>query len=273
MVDENDNESVDLALRFFQDERKVSGIAQILVVAERVVDIHDFPADFLGIHYASYLGLTGIVRRLLMMSEDVDVIDSYRRTPLSWAAENGHEAVLRLLLGRGAGLYLEEDPDWTLVSSRRIPRHIQEVSVGSYTLLTTDASLNATDMLGRTPLSWDAKEGHTGVVRLLLAKGAKAHLTDTMGRKALLLAADHGHEAAIRALLEIGATELDSADLLGQTPLSRASKEGHDAVVQVLLSVGVTVHPADAMGRTPVLGGHGGTRSRGSGPAREGCCS
>ena len=72
---------------------------------------------------------------LLKMDHHADSKDSYGRTPLSWAAENGHEAVVRLLLAEG----------------RRRPG----LQGQSY---------------GRTPLSWAAENGHEAVVKLLLAK-------------------------------------------------------------------------------------------------------
>jgi ankyrin repeat protein len=59
--------------------------------------------------------------------------DDNGRTSLSWAAWNGHEAVVKLLLATDG-----VDPDFK----------------GTY---------------GRTPLSWAAERGHEAVIRLLQA--------------------------------------------------------------------------------------------------------
>ena len=52
---------------------------------------------------------------LLKNRHDPDIKDTYGRTPLSWAAENGHEAVVKLLLEKGAEL---ESKDNVLVGRR-----------------------------------------------------------------------------------------------------------------------------------------------------------
>ena len=57
-------------------------------------------------------------------------------TPLPWAAEGGHEAVVKLLLEKGAELETKDNDGWT-------------------------------------PLSWAAEKGHEAVVKLLLEKGAE----------------------------------------------------------------------------------------------------
>jgi ankyrin repeat protein len=41
-----------------------------------------------------------VVKLLLDRNADVDSSDAYGRTPLSWAAANGHEAVVKLLLDK-----------------------------------------------------------------------------------------------------------------------------------------------------------------------------
>ena len=42
------------------------------------------------------------MKLLLEKGADVESKDQYGQTPLSWAAENGHEAVVKLLLEKGA---------------------------------------------------------------------------------------------------------------------------------------------------------------------------
>jgi ankyrin repeat protein len=103
--------------------------------------------------------------------------DSYDRTPLSWAAENGHTLVVELLLATGKSDVDSKDNTW-----------------------------------GQTPLSWAAESGHTLVVEQLLATGkadvnskdylAKAdiELRNINGWSPLLRAAANGHAAIVKLL-------------------------------------------------------------------------
>jgi ankyrin repeat protein len=89
-----------------------------------------------GAHLTAYFGLMEASIALLKKGHNLDFKDTYGRTPLSWAAEKGHEAVVKLLLEKGAKLGSKDR--WT----------------------------------DTTPLSLAAKYGHEAVVKLLLEKGA-----------------------------------------------------------------------------------------------------
>ncbi|KAK7883598.1 hypothetical protein LTR67_011097 [Exophiala xenobiotica] len=91
------------------------------------------------------------------------------RTPLSWMAERGHEAVVRLLLEKGAELDSKDTSGWTPLL--RAAENGEEPVVRL--LLEKGAKLDSKDNDGRTPLSWAATSGHEPVVRLLLEKGAE----------------------------------------------------------------------------------------------------
>jgi len=88
------------------------------------------------VHLAAYFGLERVMTTLLENGHDSDSKDGGNRTPLSWAAGNGHKAVVKLLLAKDG-----VDPDCKDTE------------------------------YGLTPLSWAAVNGHEAVVKLLLAKG------------------------------------------------------------------------------------------------------
>ncbi|KAF5696281.1 ankyrin repeat domain-containing protein, partial [Fusarium mundagurra] len=67
----------------------------------------------------------------------------------------------------------------------------------------------------------------------LLEKGAKTESKDMLGQTPLSVAAWNGHEAIIRQLLEKGA-DVESEDKSGRMPLWWAAENGHEAVVQLL---------------------------------------
>ncbi|KIM94272.1 hypothetical protein OIDMADRAFT_184373 [Oidiodendron maius Zn] len=124
-----------------------------------------------------------------------------------WLAQEGYEAVVKLLLENGAQLEKTKDAwDWT-------------------------------------PLLWAAANGHDGengheaAVKLLLGKGAQLEAKSRYGRTPLSWAAGQGHEAVVKLLLEKG-SQLETKDKYSQTPLSWAIENGHEAVVKLLLEKG-----------------------------------
>jgi len=144
--------------------------------------------------------------------------DSSGRTLLSWAAGNGHDGVVKLLLERG------------------------------------DARPDRQDHDSRTPLSWAASNGHDGVVKLLLGReGVNPDRLDKNGRTPLSLAAWGGHDGVMNLLLGWEGVSPDTPDNGGRTPLSLAAGNGHDGVVELLLGwEGVSPDTPDNDNRTPL---------------------
>jgi ankyrin repeat protein len=201
-------------------------------ILQRWIDIHrkinhwsdGHPGeDATLLHLTLRHGLLSATKELLLETDaDVDSKDNHDRTPLSWAAQNGHEAVVEQLLKKGA-------------------------------------DVDSEDIDNQTPLLWAAENGHEAVVKLLrhkavvellLEKGAGVYSKSTKNRL-LLLAAEKGYKAAVEQLLERGAY-VDSKDKQGQTPLSRAAENGHEAVVNQLVGKGADVDSKDEYGRTPL---------------------
>ncbi|RHZ48634.1 ankyrin repeat domain-containing protein [Aspergillus thermomutatus] len=84
-------------------------------------------------------------------------------------------------------------------------------------------------------LAWAAANGHAGVVRLLLEKGANVDSKHDGERTPLSWAAAYRHETVASLLIDTGRVDPDSRSHYGRTPLSWAAANGHEGVAESLL--------------------------------------
>ncbi|KAH8128466.1 hypothetical protein LI328DRAFT_141020 [Trichoderma asperelloides] len=169
---------------------------------------------------------------LLSHKVDVNLRDSFGRTPLSYAAEKGHTDMIKALLAhKNIDVNLNDIYNRTPSSWAASRGHENVIKL----LLDNNARIDLADTSRRTPLSWAASGGHENIVKLLLNNNAKVDLADTVGRTPLWWASNGGHENIVKLLLDNNA-RIDLADINGQTTLWWATVKGHHSIVELLHS-------------------------------------
>ncbi|EGX90100.1 ankyrin 2,3/unc44, putative [Cordyceps militaris CM01] len=137
-------------------------------------------------HIAAKLGLTGYIKELIGRGEDTDSLDSRDRTPIWWAAGEGHSETARALIAAGARLDRQDTAE------------------------------------GYTPLHQAARANHFVVADLLLRAGVSpmirrglrsshawgSHCEPNYGESPLLCACEKGHletlEVMLRYITDLG---------------------------------------------------------------------
>jgi len=256
----------------------------------------DICSPFSGLHCASFFGLIEVVTALIeMQCYDINEGDFSGCTPLAWAARNGHQEVVGVLLRRG-GVNPEKGYNdgrtplsyaaWNghervveaLLGSGEVNADKPDIygqtplsyaawgggeGVVKILLGREEVNPDKLDNYGQTPLSYAAWRGYEGVVKILLGRReVKPDRPDMDGRTPLLYAARYGNEGVVKILLERGDVSPDRPDNYGQTPLSWAAWPGREEVVEMLLRrEDVSPDKPDARGRTPLwyaaVGGRG----------------
>ena len=193
--------------------------------------------------------------KLLLEREGVspDKPDNYSQTPLSCAAYHGHDGVVKLLLERE-----DVSPDkpnkrgQTPLSRAAYNGHDAVVKL---LLERKDVSPDRLNNFGQTPLLSAAKNGRDGVVKLLLGReDVNPDRPDMDGQTPLVCAAENGHDRVVKLLLEREDVNPDMPDNYGKTPLSWAARNGHDGVVELLLErEDIIPDRPDNYGQTPLL--------------------
>ncbi|XP_030365896.1 ankyrin repeat domain-containing protein 39 [Strigops habroptila] len=108
-----------------------------------------------------------------------------------------------------------------------------------------------TDLAGYTALHYASRNGHLGVCRLLLQRGARCDARTPGGATPLHRASFCGHLAVARLLLAHGADPA-AADGDGRTSLHKAAEQGHRELCALLLQHSPALAAiADAKGRRP----------------------
>ena len=256
-----------------------------------------------ALHYAANRGALEIMTFLLQYPEaDVNLRYNnsnradwdFMRTPLIEASENGHAAILALLLSHGTDPTLEAGGGYSALHLAARSRRARVVEM----LLKQDVEVNGTTHSeGNTPLHFatywrpDAEVlklllthrhinpnlrnyyGYTPLHRTVIEDyGAQAaallkhpdtdpNVRDDKGRTALLLAVIQGYDDIAELLLEHRDTDPNMGDLDGWTPLIRAVYEGNRTIVRQLLrhddiDVTITTNEGDYAFLYAKAGGH-----------------
>ena len=114
-----------------------------------------------------------------MLTSFLTFYTQFRRTPLSWACENGHSDVARLLINKGASFDVTDGVSYYF--------HINNLNSASHFVIyfTVRACVNV-DIFsyflytqnGCTPLFWACENCLSDVAQLLINKGASFDVTD-----------------------------------------------------------------------------------------------
>ena len=154
---------------------------------------------------AARVGDLDEVNTLIARGASVEARDSRGNTPLIWAAEKGHTAIVNALAG------------------------------------TYNANVEAVDNNGTTALMSAAENGHTDIVNALAGMhNANVEAVDQKGKTALMFAAENGHTATVNALAGTHNANVNAVDRKDSTALMSASSRGHTDTVAALRRHGAT---------------------------------
>jgi ankyrin repeat protein len=204
-----------LVLKFFKKEAQVSSASQAMIAPKDHWGDYGYsqraPRQMRGVHLAAYFGLTDTMRTLLKNGQRPDLKDSHGRTPLSYAAENGHETMVKLLL--------EKDVD------------ANSKATGNY-------------LPGLTPLLFAAENGREGIVQLLLENGIDANSKAKDGWNAMHLAVKGGHRAVVELLWKKGGKQVSGQPCgdFQDKPIHSAAYFDHPETIETLINLGASIH-------------------------------
>ncbi|KAL4800663.1 hypothetical protein BDV19DRAFT_375363 [Aspergillus venezuelensis] len=171
--------------------------------------------------------------------------DRHSRRPLYWAAKEGHLAVVKLLLERGANIESKDSRESTPLQVAVIHGHEEVVQA----LVQQGANLEARDGYGRTTIFIGLLYQST-CTGLLIKLGADINSRDSLNRYPLFFART---SEDVDLLLDNGA-DLEAKDDRGWTPLASATSWPQDpmAVINRLIDRGASLESQDREGKTPL---------------------
>jgi ankyrin repeat protein len=188
---------------------------------------------------AAELGHDGVLALLIKSGRfRVDSKDSKDRTVLWWASRNGCEMSARLLLAADSAMVNSKDKDNKpplFIAAEQGNQAVMEV------LLDKGADVNAEGGIYGNALYAASAGGHKEVATLLLDKGADVNAEGGIYGNALYAASAGGHKEVATLLLDKGADVNAEGGYYGNA-LQAASANGHKEVATLLLDKGAYVN-------------------------------
>jgi ankyrin repeat protein len=188
--------------------------------------------------WAASEGRLGAVRELLKYDNRVNYAGASGLSPLSGAAFNQHEDVVKLLLAAPGAEY-----DVHTAAARgdlaRVKELVEKDPARVSKTVTAYKSIYDT-IYAATPLVWAARFNRRAVVEYLLEAGSDMDGHGTACNMALANAAGEGYVEIVKLLLDRGA-DIEAGAGHDGTPLHQAASDGRTEVAALLLDRGAQV--------------------------------
>jgi ankyrin repeat protein len=214
-------------------------LAGVSLVSAQVPPSAAEAARYAGLHAAAHKGDVAAIGKFVAAGADLNVRDSYGRTPLHVATFSRQKDAIRALAAAGADLHRLENDRYDCVTIAAVADDEETLRL----LLALGASAKLiTSRYDGTALIAAAHLGHDGVVRhLIAAKAPLDHINNlhwTAVIEAIVLG-DGGtrHRHTLRALIGAGAN-LQITDRQGNTPLALARSRGYREMARMLEEAG-----------------------------------
>ena len=253
----------DTMIQFMRDARRVSNAANVLIFSsepgaisydERWSELFRYSiaqtgsstiSSMSGIHLAAFLGFENIVSVLLKNGFAADVRDASNRSPLFWAALEGHSKVVNVLLSlNNIKVNAKLEYDRTYLASRASKNH--ECGIPS-SVLHEHVNLVCTNVLTDGTSAQQATEYEIKAVprTALTLDTVDVNCQDGHGYTPLLASAGRGHDEVVGQLLKQVYISVNLINRKGESPLLNAVCGGHEGVVKLLLAnTGVDINLA-----------------------------
>ena len=219
-----------------------------------------------GLSFAAMRGLTLTFSAMIQKGVPIDDIDSFGKTALHHAAEEGDSRAIRLLLEHGSdvnAIISRGNSDSSGLTALHLA--VKHGQTGAIQLLLDHGSdINAAtsdrngDYSGLTALRIAAMHGHTDAVQILCERGSDVNAytnsrdVNSNGLTALHFAAMYGYTDAVQILCEYGARVNERGGSCAYTSLHLAARNGYEGTILKLLEHGADINQEDPQGWTPL---------------------
>lgn len=181
---------------------------------------------------ASRRGHLEIVKLLIASGSELDIHTSEMWTGVMWAADCGHENIVRELLKTGADGTSSDTKGFTPFLQACQNGHLEVAKVLATGLCQLD--IEHITINRWSGLMVACKNGHVKIVTLLINLGCEVNYAKEDGTTALHVACYKGHAEVVEKLLMANAHG-DCVDEEGYAPAMYACKMGHVNILQILL--------------------------------------